>query len=154
MAQVASSEALSMVAAKLQGSTNGTTWVDLSGYASSIEEGEMTRKAGTVFTYSGDKCIIKSGKLSPIDLNVTVVYSEDSAGAMAILLGQFQAAGGGPYYLQWSPKGGATGTWQYTTDAGVITKLPLPGGKAEDGAPVVIKFTLMTPFVTKAAVTS
>jgi hypothetical protein len=142
-----------MVAASVSLSTNGTTWTDISGYTNLIEQGEMSRPTGTVYTYTGDKAIIKAGKLQPLDLSVTLVYSEDTTAPYGTVLTAFQTTGGATMYLKWSPKGGATGVKQYVTDAGIITKMNLPGGKSEGGDPVVVKFTLQTPFVTQSAVT-
>ncbi len=147
MAQVDSSLAMSMVAALVYTSTNGTTWVDVSGYANSVEQGEISRASGAVYTFDGDKAIIKAGKLAPLDLKFTFVYTEDTGGPFTILLALAQAAGGGATYLRWLPKSGGK---VYTTDAGIITKLSLPGGKADDANPVVFSMTLQTPYVTQS----
>ncbi len=155
MTQAASSLALSMVANAVSTSTSGTAWTDISGYTNSVEQGEVSRASGAVYTYDGDKTIIKAGKLAPLDLKFTFVYTEDTAAVapFGALLALAQTAGGGTVYVKWSPKGGATGTSQYISDAGIITKLNLPGGKADDANPVVCSFTLQTPYVTKSTVT-
>lgn len=152
MTQVSASEVLSMVANKIEISTNGSSWTDASGYSGLIEPGEMTRNSGVAFTYSGDKAIIKGGKLQPLTLDVTLLYTEDASAIYTTLLTQFQTAGGGALYLRWSPKGGASTQKQYTSDAGIITKLQLPGGDPEKGEPVKAKFTLQTPYVTQSTI--
>lgn len=153
MTQVSASEVLSMVANKLEISTNGSSWTDVGGYSCLIEQGEMSRPSGALFTYDGDKAIIKSGKLQPLDLDITIAYTEDASSVFTTLLTQFQTAGGGALYVRWSPKGGASTQKRYTSDAGVITKLQLPGGDPEKGEPVKCKFTFQTPYVTQSTIT-
>ncbi len=144
-------EAWAMVNAKIEISGNGTTWTDISGWASKIEPDEGQRSAGEVWTYNGDKAIIRSGKKQSMSIKVSIVYSEGSTDPFKTVLGYFDATGGSNAYVRWSPKGGATGNYQYTSDSGVVTNCVYPSGEPQDGNPVVVGFTLRTPGVTQAA---
>lgn len=142
---------ISMKDCKLEGSTNGSTWADISGFAASIETDGGDRQTGEDYTFDGDTAIITKGKREPIDLTAKVVYTEGASDPFEAVRAAYEA--GTPYYLRWSPKGGGLSTFQYTTPAGVVTSFPYPGGEAGSADPVMIEFTLKVPYVTKAAVT-
>lgn len=144
-------ESWSMVNAKVEISSNGTTWTDISGFSSNIEPDPGKRQSGEVWTYSGDKARIEGGKKEPLNVKVSLVYTEGSTDPYNVVLGYFDATGGTKAQVRWSPKGGTTGNYQFTADSGVITEQAYPSGEPQDGKPIVCAFTLRTPGITKAA---
>lgn len=143
--------ALSAVDAKIEFSTDGTTWIDISGSSNSIEPGEQSRQSGEVYTFQGDTAIITAGKREPLEIEVKVVFTPTAGEAWATVRPAFEAAGG-KGYLRWSPQGGSTGQKQYTTDAGVLTSLTYPPAVADDANPIMTGFKLKTPKVTESTI--
>lgn len=133
--------------AKIEFSINGSSWIDISGWANSLKPGSGTRQSGVRFTHDGDTAIITGGKRSSIDIDCQVVYTEGTADIFEKLRTQFEIAGGGPAYLRWTPKG--TG-FIFTTPAGILKKLDYPSTDTEDPKPVAISFTVEVPSIAKS----
>ena len=138
-------------------STDGATWTDISGSASSVEEPEQARKSGEAFTALGDVAVIVSGKREPMEIVVNGVYTEETDEMFEVLRDIHEA--GGAVYFRYASQGGATGAFQYTAcgDAGtaipvVLTNLKYPGFEADSGDVVMTSFTVKTPALAKAAI--
>lgn len=142
---------ISAVNAKIEVGTNGTVWTDISGSANAVEPGEQTRQSGYRMTHTGDIAIIASGKREPLEITVNIIYTEQAGEAFETVRAIFESSPA-TIYLRYSPKGGASTNFQYTSDAGVVTAFGYPPTNAEDAAPKVVSFTLMTPKLTKSAV--
>lgn len=144
------SDGLSMVDCKVEYSTNGTTYNDISGFSGSVEGTEQTRQTGVVYTFDGDVAIIRAGKREPLELTFNIVYTEGTGDPWELLRPYFEA--GSAVYFRYSPKGGDATEFQFTSGAGYIISFPYPGGTSEGGDPVMQAWTFQTPQVTKAVV--
>ncbi len=142
--------AISFAGAKVEVSTDGTTWTDISGFATAVELGGGERQTGTAFTFDGDTAIIRGGKREPLEVTVRVVYTEGASDPAETVRAAYE--NGTDLYIRWSPKGGASGDALFTTDAAVVTTPPYPAGEAGSGDPVVIEFTALTPKVTRSTI--
>lgn len=148
MAQTTS--AISFKNCKVEISTNGTSWTDISGVATGVEVGGGDRQTGEAYTYDGDTAIITTGKREPLEITVKTVYTEGTSEAYETVRAAYEA--GTSLYIRWSPRGGSAGNFQFATDAGVVTGAVYPVGEAGSGDPVVVGFTVKTPKVTKSVV--
>lgn len=126
---------------KAEGGSNGTTWTDLSGFATKVEIEDLERQAGEVNTFDGDIPIITAGKRKATKIKISVVYTEGVSDAWPTIRDAFQA--GSAYYVRLSPRGGQTSETLYTSTAGVITKLIMPNMEAGPGDVVIAGFELM-----------
>jgi len=135
---------------KVEYSTNGSDYTDLSGTASVVEGGDQPRISGEGYTFDGDTALVTYGKREPMELTFGYVHTEGTAEAWELLRPLFE--GGSTCYFRWSPKGGNTDDFQYTTDAGQIIRFPYPVGDASSGDPVMGNVVFKTPKVTKSAV--
>jgi hypothetical protein len=143
--------AISAVNAKIEFSADGSSWTDISGSSNSIEPAEQSGASGEAYTFSGNKAVVTAGKTEPVELVVKVLYTPTNGEAFKVVRAQFQVTGRRGY-LRWSPAGGASGTEQFTTDAGVLTGLTWPGASADDGKPVPAGFKLKVPDITPSTV--
>lgn len=135
---------------KLEFSTDGNTWTDISGSTNSVEDTGGEIDTNKLFTHGTPTPILGYGKKSEHKISVNIVYTETAGEAWALLSAAYE--GNTAAYFRWSPKGGLTGQKRYTTAAGRITKLPYPSGKADSSEPVQISVELTTPGVTQATV--
>jgi hypothetical protein len=135
---------------KIEISTNGTNWTDISGWFNKIEVGGGERNIGEFFTADGDTPILGAGKRAALELTVAVVYTEGGGDPFSVLLTAFESAG--PLYVRWSPKGGAAGQNMYTTSAGYVTTPVYPGGEVEPGDVIPVEFTHKVATITKSVV--
>lgn len=142
--------ALSWRNSKVEYSTNGSSWTDMSGFENAIEGAEQARMTGEAYTSDGDTAAITRGKREPMELTVTYLYTEGGAEPFEVIRALFEA--GSDLYLRWSPRGGSSGQFQYTTPAGVISNFIYPQGEAGSADPVPGGFTLKVPYITKSVV--
>lgn len=135
--------------AKLEGSANGSSWTDFSGFANTVETEDVERDVGEAHTFDGDVPVVRGGKRKATKIKVMVVYTEGVSDAWPTIRAAFEA--GTDYYLRISPKGGQTGESQFTSAAGVISKLIYPKLEAGPGAVVLAGFELVVPSLSHAA---
>jgi len=147
MAQTAN--AISLKDCKVEVSTNGSTWTDISGFATSVEVGGGDRQTAEAYTFDGDTAIVASGKREPVEVTVKVVYTEGTSEPFETVCAAYEA--GSDFYVRWSPKGGQAGEFLFTSGKGIIKSLTYPQGEAGSGDPVLVEFTLVTPSITKSA---
>lgn len=147
-------EAVTMASAKFEISTDGgSTWQNISGYTTAIEEGGGERQIGKVWTAEGRRPIVCEGKDDAREITLVVVYTDDSDGGYQTLRDAMEADGG-EILIRWSPAGGNSDDARYTTDTnyGAIKRCELPTGPVSGGQPVVARVTVVTPGVDKDTV--
>lgn len=135
---------------KVETSPDNSVWTDRSGFASTVNVDGGERATGVKYTFDGDTAILRSAKRGPLTITVPVVYTEGASDPIEVIRAIYEA--GSDFYVRWSPKGGASSEFLYTTDAGVVKQPMLPGGEAESADIAMVDFVLETPKVTKSAV--
>jgi len=136
--------------AKIEVSTDNSTWTDISGFAGAVTRSGGARNVGTAYTADGDTAVQAKGKRAPVTVGVSILYTETTTPPYDEIRTYYES--GADYYVRWSPNGGASGDEQYTTDAGKITDCPEPVGDVEGGDPILIVFSVQTPKITKSTV--
>lgn len=139
----------SMTDGVIEFSTNGSSWTDISGSMNGVEAPEQTRMSGEDYTVSGDKAIVTSGKLEPAEVAAKIVYSETAGEAFEVIRAAWETPGQ-KVYLRWGR--GGSGSYRYTTDAGVLTSFTYPPLSAPDAKPKVLGIKVKTPGITKSVV--
>jgi hypothetical protein len=146
---------MSGIASKIEISTNGSTWVDISGATNMVDVPEQSRMSGAAYTFDGDGAVLARGKREPIDLTVTIIYTEvDSTEPFEVVRGLHETDDGADIYLRWSPDGGGTGDNQYSTGASNLSGFQYPPVNSASGDPIVTTFTVTAALITTAAVSS
>lgn len=131
-------------------STDGSSFTDISGNSSNVEPDGGDRKSGEFYTFDTDYAGLTRGKREPIDLKVSILYTEGGSDAWTVVNTAYE--NNTALYLRWSPKGNTTGNLRFTTGAGIVTSMIYPQGEAESPDAIMAEFTLKVPFVTKATV--
>ena len=145
---------LSMACGKIEVSTDGTNWVDISGSAQSITGVTQTRMSGEAYTQDGDTAVVTWGKREPMTPTVTVIYTEVNTEAWRRAYQEFTADCGDALYHRWSPGGGDVGDWRFYTPEAKIISFDFPAIDAADGSPIKCTYQFKTPYVTKEVVSS
>ena len=102
-------------------------WTDASGHTSSVECGGYETQIGEAYTGSGNGAILTAGKTSPAEITVNSVYTENPAEIFKKLWDA--KATKKKVRVKWSPKGGATGNWAFTSSYGFLQSVPPPQGE-------------------------
>lgn len=136
---------------KVETSPDNSVWTDVSGFASTVSVDGGERGTGVKYTFDGDVAILRNAKRGPLTITVNIAYTEGASDPVEVIRAIYEA--GSDFYVRWSPKGGDSTEFLYTSDAGVVKNPLYPGGEAESGDPVMVDFVLETPKVTKSAIT-
>lgn len=140
--------AISFKDVKLEISTNGTVWTDISGFANEVGLGGGDRALAETFTFDTDTPIITPGKRASIDVTVKAVYTEGGSDPYVMVESAYQ--NGTKLYLRWSPKGGSAGQYSFAADPGYVAGPPYPRGSADSADAVPLEFTVKSPKITRS----
>lgn len=153
MAQVAQASVIvSFKDCKLEYSTDGAAYTDMSGYGTTVDVGGGERNSGEAYTFDGDTAILGFGKRAPLEITITLVYTENASHPYQAMRSYFENAT--DFYLRWSPLGGDAGEWQWTTTLGKLTACPPPMGEAASADPLVAEAVFRCANVAKTNVAS
>lgn len=128
--------ALSMKDVQLDYSTNNSDWTDISGVTNAVTPSGNNRITGEAYTADGEDAIVLIGKREPFEVDFGLVYSETTTEGYTVLDTIFAA--GTALRLRWSPGGGDTGDYRFTTGTGYLVEFNQPGGDVQDGNPILI----------------
>jgi hypothetical protein len=146
---------VALACGKLEISTNGSSWTDISGSSQGIDQAEQARNVGEAYTLDGDTALVAGGKRQPMDLVVNVVYTETDAEAYQVTRLIFEAAGcGSDFYVRWSPRGGLADHEQITSGKGILSNFKYPNMDASAGGPIMAGFTVRVPSLSTTIVAS
>lgn len=133
---------------KIEGSANGSSWTDISGFANSISPDGGDRDTGEEYTFDGDVAILTYGKRKSLKLKIKVVYTEGASDPFETVRAAYE--GNTAYYIRYSPSGQSTGTFLLTSAAGRVVTPPYPKVEAKAGDTVTLEFTFTCPSITKS----
>lgn len=142
------SEGMSFVAADVEVSQDGSTWVELSAYGSSIATGGGDRRTGEVNVFDDERPIVKAGKKGSQTVNIRYVYTEETGGPFEEIRSWDDTEGGVCYARYW-PAGKVAGNFVFETGAGILTMFEDPGGEAGSGEPVLCEIQVTCEELTK-----
>lgn len=143
--------ALSAVAAEVQYSANGSSWSSFGSTYSKVSPGDSARMSGEAYTFDGDTPIVTYGKLEPIEVTFTLIYTEGASDEYKTLEDFHVAAAGTAIYLRWIPKGLTAGNFAFSTGSCKITNWKRPEVDAASGDPLICEFTVKTASITRSA---
>lgn len=144
-------DAMTFEDCKVEISPNGSTWYDASGFANSVAISGGERQTGETYTFDGEFAIVRRGKSEPLEVQLNVVYTEVTSDPADRMLTAYE--NGTDFYVRWSPGGGNIGDYMYTTEVGIITSPPYPGGEAGGGDPVVVSLNLKVGKINRTTIT-
>lgn len=160
MAQTTSALAGSVTEIEYSLNASGTTgtWVDISGYAASVNVSGGEQVTGTAMTMDGDAAIVTgSNKTEPFTVEFSIVYTETDGQPFDALWDRFKGATK-TVAVRWTYAGSGTGKQQYATTNSARTNpvmVPIvactpPNAEASSGDPLLFTFSVITPDILKS----
>ena len=131
-------------------STDNSSWTDVSGYANSVQVSGGERQTGEAFTFDGNTPIVKYGKLGFLTVTITGVYTEEASKLYALAKAAYEA--GSALYARWSPGGGDSGDYGYTTSVGTVVNPVYPMGGADTPDPILVEVVLNVGSITQSTI--
>lgn len=131
---------------KIEISSNGSSWSDISGKTNNITGVAQSRKFAETNVGSNDNPEITAGQREAVKGQVRILYSEDALHAFELLRAAHED--GGCIYLRYAPRGGAASTKRYASAAAdgstaapcIITNFLYPDGDKGSAEPVMAGF--------------
>lgn len=136
-------EALSFVAADVEVSQDGSVWIDLSPYGSSIAVAGGDRATGETNVFDDERPIVKAGKKGSQTVTVRYIYTEEAGGPFTTMRGWDDTEGGVIYCRYWVA-GKVAGNYVFRTGKAILTSFLDPGGEAGSGEPVLCEIQITT----------
>ena len=90
--------------------------------------------AGTAIVFSGNK--------SPVEVQVTCVYTEGSVDPFKQIRDAFEAGDGPDFDVRFTPAGSGGGNFKFTTAGGKLTACPPPQGAGDAASAQVFTFVV------------
>lgn len=143
--------ALSAKNVKLEVSPDNATWINISGSSNAITPSGGKAKTGEMNVFGDSAPVTVMGNSDPVELTIVAIYTEVDEEAVDVMGDAYTA--GVSYYLRYSPKGGASGTWMFTSDEGNFIQAVTPEVNADDTKPVTVKAVFRCGKMTKSVVT-
>jgi hypothetical protein len=107
--------------------------------------------SGEAYTFDGDTPIVTYGKLEPVEVTFTLIYTEGASDEYKTLEDFHVASAGTALYLRWIPKGLTAGNFAFSTGSCKITNWKRPEVDAASGDPLICEFTVTTASITRSA---
>jgi hypothetical protein len=142
---------MSFIDASLEISIDGgATWVNASGHATKVDVSGGDREIGETATLDGDIMIVTVGKRAALEITVSTVYTEVAGEPSEVIRAAYE--GHTQTKVRWSPKGGQSGEFMYTSDAGYIGSYGYPAGEAKSGDAILNEWKIKVPQIVKSVV--
>lgn len=146
-------DGMSMALAKVETSTDFSDWTDRSGFAGKVTHSGGGRRHGEYFTAGTDTGGLTTGPRDIEQLTFDIVYTEGGSDAWQAIRTAFETAAA-VLYVRYSPKGGASTTFMFTTteNQSKVIACPPPVGDFGSGDPVWVSFVVVTATTVKSVV--
>lgn len=152
--------AISQAGFKIEVSTDGTSWSDISGQAATVTVEGGDYGVGEQMTAEGaEAVVVPSGKRAPVTVTCNALYTETAQEAWALVRARYE--GDDPtIWLRWSPKGGAVGESRLTCAVGgaaaavPIVSCNLPEMDAGSEDPALFEFSVRAPGLLRATIST
>lgn len=134
---------------KVELSAGGTTWTDITSDANSVSMSGFELQTNAIGLFGQAKTEQAVGGYSIGTITIRAMYTETTTSGWG--LAHTAWVNRTNLYVRWSPRGGTTGQYRYTSDAGYVKNPVWPVG--EDGpAQVMSEIVIETPFVTQTTI--
>lgn len=134
---------------KVELSTDASTWTDVSVDSNmvSIDGFDLETEGTPVFGQGKRLQTVGNYELGTI--TVRALYAESTSSAWGLANTAFE--GRSAIYVRWSPKGGSTGQYRFTSDAGYV-KSPVWASGEADAKPIMPEIKIETPWITQSTI--
>lgn len=134
---------------KVELSADGTTWTDVSIDANMVEVDGFDLESEGTSVFGQAKKLQTIGGYDLGTVKVRALYAESTTAAWGLANTAFE--GRSTLFVRWSPRGGSTGQYRFTSDAGYVKRPVWPSGEA-DAKPIMPEISIETPWITRSTI--
>ena len=133
-------------------STNGSLWTNISGNAADVKTSGGEQLTGEQQTAENQApVVVASNKTAAIKVDISILYTETAGEAFQIVWSRYESTTK-TLFVRWSPRGGLTGDERYvaSNNAGTAVACPIvnclpPDVDANSGDPAMATFSILAP---------
>jgi hypothetical protein len=134
---------------KVELSADNSSWTDVSIDANMLTVDGFDLETEGTPVFGQGKRLQTVGNWELGTITVRALYAESTSAAWGLANTAFE--GRSALYVRWSPKGGSTGNYRFTSDAGYIKQPVWAGGEA-NASPIMPEIVLETPWITQSTI--
>jgi len=135
--------------AKVELSTNNSDWTDVSIDSNMLTVDGFDLETEGTNVFGQGKKLQTTGDFDLGTVTLKALYAESTSAAWGMANTAFEARSA--LYIRWSPKGGTTGDYRYTSDAGYVKQPVWAGGEA-NASPIMPEIVIETPWITRSTI--
>ena len=131
--------------------TDSGSWANIASWATEVQVSGEDVPTTETYPFSGS-AIVFAGSKSPVELRVTIVYTEGSTDPFDNIRDRFEANDGPAMEVRFAPAGSATGNKRFTTAGGKLTACPPPQGSGDASSATVCTFVIRADSLSSDAI--
>jgi hypothetical protein len=121
--------------------TAGGTFVPIDSWATEVSVSGEDVPTAEAYPFAGSP-IVFAGNKSPVEVTITVIYTEGSLDPFKNIRDRFEAADGPIIEVRFVPAGSASGNYRFTTSGGKLIACPPPQGAGDAASAQVFTFVV------------
>ena len=132
--------------------TAGGTFVPIDSWATEVSVSGEDVATSEAYPFAGS-AIVFAGNKSPVEVQITSVYTEGSDDPFQNIRDRFEAADGPTIEVRFVPAGSASGNFRFTTSGGKLTACPPPQGAGDASSAQTFTFVVKADSLGRDAIT-
>jgi hypothetical protein len=121
--------------------TAGGSFVPIDSWATEVSVSGEDVPTAEAYPFAGSP-IVFAGNKSPVEVTITVIYTEGSLDPFKNIRDRFEAADGPIIEVRFVPAGSASGNYRFTTSGGKLIACPPPQGAGDAASAQVFTFVV------------
>lgn len=131
---------------------SSSSYADIDSWATEVTVSGEDVPTTEVYPFEGS-AIVFAGNKSPVEVQVTAVYTEGSTDPFQNIRDAFEASDGPDFDVRFTPAGSASGNFRFTTSGGKLTACPPPQGAGDAASAQIFTFVVRADSLARDAIT-
>jgi hypothetical protein len=128
------------------------TWVAIDSWATDVAVSGEEVPSTETYPFAGS-AIVFTGTKSPVEVDITCVYTEGSTDPFQNIRDRFEASSGPVLDVRFVPGGSASGNFRFTTSGGKLMACPPPVGSGDANSATLFTFKVRADSLARDAIT-
>jgi hypothetical protein len=127
-----------------------SSYADIDSWATEVSVSGEDVPTTEVYPFEGS-AIVFAGNKSPVEVQVTAVYTEGSTDPFKNIRDYFEANDGPDFDVRFAPAGSSDGNYMFTTSGGKLIACPPPQGAGDAASAQVFTFVVRADSLARTA---
>lgn len=127
-----------------------SSYADIDSWATEVSVSGEDVPTTEVYPFEGS-AIVFAGNKSPVEVQVTAVYTEGSADPFQNIRDKFEAGDGPDVDVRFAPAGSSASNFKFTTSGGKLIACPPPQGAGDAASAQIFTFVVRADSLARGA---